>query len=72
MESIIQTLKQRLEQAEEELAFIKRASCQNPTPEWRREKLHATHRAFWQVRDASKELTELTKEIARTHQKNTN
>ena len=72
MESIIQTIKQRLDQAEEELAFIKRASCQNSTPAWQGAKLHATHRAFWQVRDAQKELTQLTQQITRTNQKNTN
>ncbi len=65
MESIIQTIKQRLDQAEQELAYLKRTELE-------RTQVHATHRAFWQVRDAHKELTELTKEIARTHQKNTN
>ena len=65
MESIIQTIKQRLDQAEQELAYLKGTALE-------RSQCHATHRAFWSIQDAYKGLTHLTKEIARTHQKNTN
>ena len=56
MESTIQNLKDRLNQAEEELAYLKTTALE-------RSQCHATHRAFWQVRDAYKELTHLIKEI---------